>query len=1120
METVILKTDGTPVRLEDYFIHKEFDVDGFLIGFDYVDQNAKLIKYRYYQIGDFKLADRKEENLSGYYVESDFLTYIQSIGYAYVNSIEVLQKGSKYNFNNHLASVGDPIQIVKVDFSAPYNHYYKQIKYQFNIESTLGSTEIRKYKKKIEENFRFLGYEIPIPDVATSTIDEENLMNTPTGYFYSKNFGDVVDSWTVSSTYKDYFKKMTTLIAFKVFYIVRDLFPKILTQAEMLKVDNAADNTNPDISYLTDLEQVLFTLKKNWGFYYNPSASPDLVHRHSFDPIFNLTPEYEQYGYYFRGVVAFYDGLYSVQDRLVLMAPDKRLGYLLQILSVNALIAIPFNVILNTLRDFVKRDGIYEYQEQFIVRLVISIQPSYADRFLDFLLGKENGINTNFEALYSLLDDARLERITIVNWFVDEQTNRKYFAYAVNKLWTISKYNISYIPAGTTAVFGDINPNAYFIEHPEELKLESVLTFSSITDSSGYATTDTKIYFESSFKGKTIKIDELKETVRYSGVNTVGTTSISSRIEVKEFGSFHLYHPVTLIGYQPHQDLQTDPPNLVVPQQTVVPAFLFHFIEEYDRLADFDAAISLAVDLTVEVLITYFTGGLSALKNIGYLRHTTKLGQALRGALPTTESVLVWRGLEAASESVTVLASTLVLIQDYLIAEENDLTKRAYKQKVQKIFLSLLFGGAAGAIASRVKAVEDANFILRNIDGSPPSIPSIPQSVHGITDEILDLLRDLVGKKQVTLSVFASRLNSLDLNSGINHIWAKYILLTDEQKLKFLKDFGSLDDVKDIEQWRRLNKGTNGSYLDNWLNLSEAGIAEANYIDFVTSNHRVSSILRYYQETSLRNVIEGLSYKDKIKFLDDFGNAEADFFNRLEVNPYLVKDWSNLNGERKLFAKQYPWVWIEEAIVAARFRKLYIRPSSLYNKITNSEILAKFGQRGVDLVNEVENKVSQTRLLFVKNNPLRERTLVSGMIDKETGEMSDLFFNYLKEETAFGGDYHNWINNYGPNEPYLHPNMRLRYDQTNFVRNNGYGYNMNNREDIVFTGDFMAAHAEVRALNHLACKKFGNNLVETADFDNWIKNNVLGYNSYLVKDGIQHTCADCFYLTDLVTYIK
>jgi hypothetical protein len=59
------------------------------------------------------------------------------------------------------------------------------------------------------------------------------------------------------------------------------------------------------------------------------------------------------------------------------------------------------------------------------------------------------------------------------------------------------------------------------------------------------------------------------------------------------------------------------------------------------------------------------------------------------------------------------------------------------------------------------------------------------------------------------------------------------------------------------------------------------------------------------------------------------------------------------------------------------------------------------------------------------------------------------------------------------------------------------------------------AHAEFRALDDILKQIDPNGILGEKAI-----NRVIGYNSFLRKSGIQHTCADCFYLTYGVTFIK
>jgi hypothetical protein len=108
-------------------------------------------------------------------------------------------------------------------------------------------------------------------------------------------------------------------------------------------------------------------------------------------------------------------------------------------------------------------------------------------------------------------------------------------------------------------------------------------------------------------------------------------------------------------------------------------------------------------------------------------------------------------------------------------------------------------------------------------------------------------------------------------------------------------------------------------------------------------------------------------------------------------------------------------------------------------------------------------------------------------------------------------------------EPYFKKKLVLEMNMI-IVRNKKYFKVAQSRETLR-SGDYPGAHAEIRALDDLARKKFGSTTVSNQVFDAWLKNDVLGYNRNIQygvgqQNVIMNTCADCFHITDLVTFIK
>lgn len=81
---------------------------------------------------------------------------------------------------------------------------------------------------------------------------------------------------------------------------------------------------------------------------------------------------------------------------------------------------------------------------------------------------------------------------------------------------------------------------------------------------------------------------------------------------------------------------------------------------------------------------------------------------------------------------------------------------------------------------------------------------------------------------------------------------------------------------------------------------------------------------------------------------------------------------------------------------------------------------------------------------------------------------------------------------------------------------NGERLNLENPEVIKFAWkQINIPHTEFRALDDLLKQIDKNGILGEKAFKK-----IIGYNSFLRKEGIPHICADCFYLTHGVTYIK
>lgn len=889
MTNIAILRDGTPVRI-NLFDNPIFDVDGFLVRFTIPSVIPET--YRYHQHAEFKREDRKKPNLSGYYNEDLFSKYIQNV--TPVPTIETLVK---YDFKRDLATENEEITVNTIDFNEPYDYFYNEKRYTFNLQRTLDNKGVRKYLKFIDEDIK-TGPKINTDGANVITVHKSQ-GGLPSGDFYKKNFVDFVNNWTISDIHKSLIKRAMALIIFKIQEINREIIPRIASNTHFS--DKEEDVANGILSYddFTDLEKLLFNFKRTWGYYNRPPTEGNpLPYRDDFEALFSSSSTYGDYQSYYSSLENFYQICYKTKNLAYYPADDK-IEYLLKILSPSALTVIPYNLIVKCIKQYFKIN-LSQEDQRVLVKLIISIIPPHANDFLDFLLEKENGIITNFQAIYDSLTDARLERYSFVNWFVDEQPNRKYFAFAIFELWKVSKYNLDYIRPGIMPQHiwpndKGIDPINYFYINSNEFNYKNFLTF---TPSSVGVRIANPQYYESTINGKKIDITKFyKNEVNIEGYGT-------HDIDHDFFGSFHLYQQISFSGYESNLDLR-------IPSSATLPAFLFHFIEEYDRLADFDAGVSLAINLTADALLLYFTGGTSALKDLQYLKYTTKIGRALAGGIEATEAVEIWRGVEATSEAFTLTAGNLAQINEYLIATENNEEKRKILEGSQKVFLSLTFFGAGASLTANAHAAREAGKVLDDIASLPAGVS------HGLTVEMIDLLTTMKGNKAVTLSLFGNKLNNLDLLGETNYILIKYnSVFTDAQKLKFWNDFQHIDDPafwKLINSGKGANGALNGSYIDNWISLSERGLQEAKFADYICVQRRTDDLIKYIDEPITKPIINSLSYERKLVFIDTFGGDLAIFKNK----PELINQWKRyyddliIRSNFKSLTKEEQILWFE-----------------------------------------------------------------------------------------------------------------------------------------------------------------------------------------------------------------
>jgi len=847
MAVVILKNDGTAVNLDATFTGLAFDIEGFILEFNY--QSNPVFKYKYYQIGDFKEKDRYlKDTLNGYFLEREYLNYINDDE----SEIKAFLSKFRFIFNRFSANVGDEVFVNRVDLGEPFSFYFNVVRYRFTIETTLNSG-IKKYLGKIFEANKLIGYEIAIPDIATSSINPSAPKNLASRYFFNNNYTRYLSIWTDDNTKKN-IKKITILISFRIAEIYNEIFPKLASYSLWASIDAIVNTISGNTNSLSDFGKLLFELKKSWGYYHDPNSGENYIHKHEFEPIFQDNSVYSDYEKYYNGLTDFYFTLYKIQDKLIDFSEDLRLIYILEILPISALATIPYLIIKGQLLAYYKLKELPQNSQRYLVHLIISMtqRSSLANDFLTLLLQKENGSVTLFEVLYLLLDDGRLERYPIVNWFVNEQTNRKYFIYAIYEIWKISEFNFYFIPPGVTANEDGINPNSFFINegkkyYPKYDNLGKVIAGGNPVLEFSVTKTETPVnsYFytaskEISYKPKPGFEQEkitiiFVQTSTYSTYNPYGTgTNSSSSIE-KEYGKYHLYQPISLLGYKADLDLQI--PNLIP-----IPAFLFYYAVEYDNLKDFDAAVVFSTEVTLELALFYFTGGISTLKHLRYLKYVTEINNVRKGLVLPERAVLFWRGLDSVGEVLSITSGILSSFFNYQEITSNDSRFTNLNRSLSYFFMAIALGSAGGSFYGRNRVTRAADDVLNEIeDFSQYGIP------HDIPDDVMLIINQVKNLATVNKILFRNRITSLtqaELGEA-NHIADIYDnIFTELERDAFWRNFADKVDSSVVNNafWKRLNQTEDGIQslrIQIWKNVTDDAFAKVlrkdlNYLnDFV-----------------------------------------------------------------------------------------------------------------------------------------------------------------------------------------------------------------------------------------------------------------------------------------------
>lgn len=541
------------------------------------------------------------------------------------------------------------------------------------------------------------------------------------------------------------------------------------------------------------------------------------------------------------------------------------------------------------------------YIEKDVIKLIESFNTTYEDAnaLLDFLIEVKyydnDGLITSFERLYSIIDD----KTTILGFSPDEDDNRGFLIYTLYEIWKKSRYYFYSQPAGITPNPDGTNPESYFLYDPVGRNyyahyddqgniigdgVEPIMEFSK--HESDYATSEIRYSVDKKLEGEKVKVyrefDFDPDWELY--LNPQGFSYLFGVGDTKEeYGMFHLYLPIQLIGYKVDEDLQTEAPQL---NMSFIPTFLFYYVEEFNRLKNVNATITFILEVALEVGLFFLTSGASAAATLGHLRHLTKLRRvlnvngALEAGVALDEILLTVRVYEGAVEIVSMTAGVASSYLQFIGTVNDDPTKR----RLSYFFMAFAFASVGGAIFSRKKLIGLADELLEQ---TPPSILST------FPDDVLEILSEVQAKKFAKLSQTADKLADVDAEHNLGLV-AKYDNLSPSLRYRFTDDFGALA-LENGNDWSRIDE-----VFENWKKLALRDIDESKLIDFLTNQNYVDTIVDFYDDDFLRAGLEAVESTKRIEFIKNFRYITTTNFNKFVTNHDLVKYWFRYFDENAL----------------------------------------------------------------------------------------------------------------------------------------------------------------------------------------------------------------------------
>lgn len=667
-------------------------------------------------------------------------------------------------------------------------------------------------------------------------------------------------------------------------------------------------------------------------------------------------PTLEQIRTYYEQILNFYNAFYINQLLFQRQTSITKLRLLAYVLSEKGLAVVPIHdkikiLIQISLGSIVENSRIIELlsmtpvgslvlkktpnNEAVVLKIVASVIEAIdqADDFLDGLLQRGNYLNkgqTLFEMLYDKIDDNRISRYT--SGLLNDSDNLKRFIDLIHDLWKQSKYNPYFkSPSYTQPINGNgVFPESFFMtnegkKYYDAEKSPAVLAYSAV----GQLAYTYVVGFNFKIKGVTIEVTKvINESEFYEQGGIVSSGNVT------DYGLYHLFQPVSVVGYK--ADL-----SIVMPESNCVPLFFLYYISDFKDIKSLDFGVILFIDIALN-----FTG-LGELADLRYIKHLSKLGRLPE--LSATESVLFLKAVNGINSAIDFSAGSALAIAAYLRNTSTDPDIIRFTESLN-VFLGILTlcTQISSALIKR-KLVAAAHNVIVEKD----YLFALGKKSN-LSEEALNEIQAIASIDEL-VSLMKTKLENLPVQ-GTNTIINRYNSFTLHQdQFDFFAHFYLLHDTDDA--WELLNKqypiensSLTRTLVDIWQKDIKVLRSERQYIQFLSEyNYMIYTEKDVWEHIHL---IKNSLGPRKTGFNPIGGHTTGNF---KEINS--IADLNNSAGKLLKFDPNLPGLPTEMAKHPSKtLRNGHVLHKNLF--IENPNLIAN-GSNTYEFRNKVYKKVAK-----------------------------------------------------------------------------------------------------------------------------------------------------------------